>query len=394
MGGPIEAILQNHLAGSARNDGVSREIVCIDDGEEPFLDRMPLRVHALGKGRMPPGVMGLLAKRFGYSSTLLRWLRSNVRRYDAIIVDGLWNYTSHAASRVLPKSGVLYYLFPHGMMDRWFSKSNPLKHMAKQVLWLFFEGSLAARARAVLYTASEEKVASSKTFLGHSFKGVVVGLGTSPPPQRTAAMDAEFQAAVPGVDGKRFLLFFGRLHPKKGCDILVSAFARAVAEGLDYELVMAGPDQLGWSAELQRNAELAGVSHRIHWCGPLYGGAKWGALYGADAFVLPSHQENFGIAVAEALGCGTPVLISNKVNIWREILEAGAGLCDDDTEEGAMNLLHSWSRLSPPERTRMSFAAAAVFKSAFDVNRTSLALENLIRMDVASTSKVLDGQPS
>ena len=78
----------------------------------------------------------------------------------------------------------------------------------------------------------------------------------------------------------------------------------------------------------------------------LTGHAKWGAFYGAEAFILPSHQENFGIAVVEALACGKPVLISKQVNIWHEIIEGGGGLVEEDTTAGTLRLLESWQRLS------------------------------------------------
>ena len=76
----------------------------------------------------------------------------------------------------------------------------------------------------------------------------------------------------------------------------------------------------------------------------LQGDAKWGAFYAAEVFALPSHQENFGVAVAEALACGTPVLISNKVNIWQEIAEDGVGLVEEDDLEGTTRLLERWRR--------------------------------------------------
>ena len=107
-------------------------------------------------------------------------------------------------------------------------------------------------------------------------------------------------------------------------------WVRVVAEvAPDLDLVMAGPDQVGWMAELKGLAERLGVAGRIHWPGLMTGRAKWGALAGAEAFILPSHQDSFGVAVGEALGCGTPVLITDKVNIWREVRACGAGLVDE-----------------------------------------------------------------
>jgi glycosyltransferase involved in cell wall biosynthesis len=76
---------------------------------------------------------------------------------------------------------------------------------------------------------------------------------------------------------------------------------------------MAGPDQAGWQMKLEIQAEKLGISERVSWTGMLSGDLKWGAFHAADVFILPSHQENFGIVVAEALSCSLPVLISNKV---------------------------------------------------------------------------------
>src|SRR5437762_5411066 len=99
----------------------------------------------------------------------------------------------------------------------------------------------------------------------------------------------------------------------------------------------------------------------------LTGDTKWGALSAAEAFVLPSHQENFGIAVAEALACGTPVLISNKVNIWREIAADGAGFVDEDDEPGTARLLAKWLATPEGEREKMRRAAEQSFRTRFEV---------------------------
>src|SRR6185437_1538003 len=109
----------------------------------------------------------------------------------------------------------------------------------------------------------------------------------------------------------------GRIHPKKGTDILIASFAASLAKNPDWQLVIVGPDQIGWQKELQALAESLGVSNRITWTGALAGSLKWGAFSASELFVIPSHQENFGIVVAEAMSCNLPVVMSNKVNIWR-----------------------------------------------------------------------------
>ena len=97
---------------------------------------------------------------------------------------------------------------------------------------------------------------------------------------------------------------------------------------------MAGPDEGGLRPVLETQAQRLRIDGRVHWTGMLEGDLKWGAFHAADAFVLPSHQENFGVAVAEALACGLPVLISDKVNIWPDIAQDEAGIVNPDTAEG------------------------------------------------------------
>src|ERR1035437_10156512 len=108
-------------------------------------------------------------------------------------------------------------------------------------------------------------------------------------------------------------------------------------------------------------AKRLGIQGHVTWTGMLAGDLKWGAFYQAQAFVLPSHQENFGIAVAEALACGRPVLISNKVNIWREIAEDRAGLVENDDRAGAVQLLRQWTGMSATAKTEMGRRAADCF---------------------------------
>jgi glycosyltransferase involved in cell wall biosynthesis len=174
-------------------------------------------------------------------------------------------------------------------------------------------------------------------------------------------------------------LFLGRIHEKKGCDLLIQSFASVVKTEPTLHLVMAGPDQTGWVDGLKRLAQDIGVEDRVSWPGMLRGEMKWGAFYCAEAFVLPSHQENFGVAVAESLGCGRPVLISNKVNIWREIEAAGAGIVETDSLAGTARLLSRWLAMRTEDRQEMGVRAQQLFRRQFTVEVMAESLLNIIR---------------
>ena len=174
--------------------------------------------------------------------------------------------------------------------------------------------------------------------------------------------------------GKRLILFLGRLVTKKGCDLLVRAFMNLPARPADAVLVMAGPDDDIDPAFTRTLRDSTGEQLAVLWPGMLTGDLKWGALCAAEVFILPSHQENFGLAVVEALACGRPVLISDKVNIWREIEADAAGLFADDTVAGTASLLTRWFALSDAERQAMCLRARASFESRYQIDRATASL--------------------
>jgi glycosyltransferase involved in cell wall biosynthesis len=185
-----------------------------------------------------------------------------------------------------------------------------------------------------------------------------------------------FYAQWPDLRGKSYLLFLGRIHPKKGCDLLIEAFAREARP--DLHLVMAGPDETGWGAELRIQAQRLSVSERITWTGMLRGKAKWGAFYGSQAFILPSHQENFGIAVADALACGVIPLISDKVNIARDIAADGAGWIDTDTVEGAGRLVATFQSATFEKLGEMRKRALDCYRRRYALNNAAEALYSVL----------------
>jgi glycosyltransferase involved in cell wall biosynthesis len=365
-GGPMEGVRQRGVR--LQQLGHTVDVVTLDDPRADFLTEFPLKVHALG-----PSTGG-----YGYNGKLVPWLRSNARTFDAIIINGLWQYHSFGAWRVLHKIGVPYFIFTHGMLDPWFKRTYPFKHIKKWLYWPWAEYRVLRDARAVLFTSEEERLQARQSFRLYRATEKVVAYGTSAPPDNSAELREKFFTAHPELRGRRILLFLGRIHEKKGCDLLIRAFADVAAATSNLHLIVAGPDQTGWANALKGMARDLGVSDRISWPGMLRNEAKWGAFYCAEAFVLPSHQENFGIAVAEALGCGVPALISDKVNIWREIKSSGAGLVAADTLPGTTYLLREWLSLTSEERQLMGQHARELFRSRFTVDAMATSLLGVV----------------
>ena len=374
-GGPIEGLIRQEEVTRAR---AAKEVVSLDPPDAAFVRDFPFKIHALGDGRSRPPPL----RAIGYTPHLVPWLRSHVADYDAVIVNGLWNYAAVGGARALPGGSTPYYVFPHGMLDPWFRETKPFKHWVKQASWLAFEGLLLAGAEAVLFTSEEERRRAEGQFLGHRYRSKVVAYGAADVGGDATHQRQAFAEACPRLAGRPYLLFLSRIHPKKGCDILIRAFAGLVKAEPDLQLVMAGPDQDGWGVALRQEALGLGVSERIHWPSMLVGDAKWGAFRGAEAFILPSHQENFGIAVAESLACSTPVLISDKVNIWREVEASGAGLVAPDDQEGVSALLARWTALPSAARQRMRLAARGCFEMQFDVRAAAADMLNRIEREI------------
>lgn len=365
-GGPIEGVVQSSLA--CIEMGHEVEVLTLDDPAAAFLADCPLTVHALG-----PGKSGYL-----YSARYVPWLRARSADYTAVIVNGLWQYHGLGAWRALHRSGVPYLVFTHGMLDPWFKRTYPLKHAKKWLIWPWADYRLLRDARAVLFTCEEERLLARQSFWLYKAREAVVAFGTSPPPSDAERLRQVFHQRFPALDGARIVLFLSRIHAKKGCDLLIEAFAKVAAEHPRLHLMMAGPDQTGWAATLQQRAAELGIADRISWPGMLRSDLKWGAFYAADLYALPSHQENFGIAVAEALGCRLPVLITDKVNIWREIDAAGAGLIDTDTAEGCERALRRWLALSENQTNEMRARAEALFTRQFTVQAMAQSLLDVV----------------
>jgi glycosyltransferase involved in cell wall biosynthesis len=363
-GGGVAAAVLGLNRGLARR-GHKINIVVLDDPSAPWLADVDLTVHSLGAGLTS----------YRYSPRLLAWLKKHGSDYDRVIVNGIWQYLSFAVWRRFARSPIPYFVFPHGMLDPWFKETFPLKHLKKWLYWPWADYRVLRDAAAVIFTSEEERLLARKSFWLYHVRERVSPLGVEPPAPSSTQAQERFFERYPQLRNMRTLLFLGRLHPKKGCDILIDAFANATDDSVS--LVLAGPDQIGWQKDLEQQAERLGVKQRVVFPGMLQGEMKQAAIAVADAFVLPSHQENFGMAVVEALAAGLPALISNRINIWREVDQDRAGYIESDDFSGTTRLLQRWLAAPVSVRNDMRANARRCFEQRFQIDK---AVDSLLEI--------------
>jgi glycosyltransferase involved in cell wall biosynthesis len=374
-GGPAEGVRQmsRHLA----NLGVETTAASLDPPNAPWLKDHEFPTVALGPA------LGA----YGYRRALPARIRELAQQHDHVLIHDMWQYNAFAAWRALRGTGIPYYVYPHGMLDPWFKHTYPLKHLKKWAYWPWAGYRLLRDAEAVLFTTEQERVLARESFWLYQARERVIGYGTSAPTGDANRQRQMFLNRFPELTGKRVLLFLSRIHPKKGIDLLIDAFAAVASTDPALHLVIAGPDQVGLQASLQQQAAKLGIANRILWPGMLSGDLKWGAYRTAELFCLPSHQENFGIVVTEALACSLPVAITKPVNISAEVEAAGAGIVHADTAVDTTEALRIWLRLSGNEKQEMGKCALQLFQNRFDFAAVAKILIPVLEASHANSSE-------
>ena len=330
VGGPPEGILQ--LTPILDSYGISTTVVCLDNPKSKWLKDKPYKVIALGKGFF----------QYGFQFGLVSKLSKLFLNYDLIIIHGIWQYHS-LATFLHQKIRKKYFIFTHGMLDPWFEKKYPLKHLKKKIYWNLFESKVIKGAEAVFFTSKQEELISRKWFDNLNVSKEIINYGITSPPQDKKRLSEIFINQFPILKDKNIILFLSRIDYKKGIDILVESFGEINLKYPKLFLVIAGPYLKNSKifSKLKYIIKKYDIENKVIFTGMLEGDLKWGAYYSSDFFCLPSHSENFGIVVAEALGCGGLIGISNKVNIYKEIYNADAGLIFNDKKLILLKLLRN-----------------------------------------------------
>lgn len=325
-GGPAQAIVPMCLA--LQKQGVDVLIITTNSGMEARTSHSDPQNGSKPDGQVQ-NYKGIptrffpvqLGQSFKYSRSLAGWLDKNVRDFDLVHIHAVFNHACIAAANSCRRQNVPYIIRPLGTLDPWSMKR---KSWRKAVFWHLIGKGMLRAAATVHYTSSIEKEAAESSMrLNH---GSVVPLGVDVN-RFEKSLDPGSPHPFNGLAQRPYVLAMSRLHPKKGLDVLVDAFLRVREDPRfsDWQLILAGEGDSYYVSRLRKQISSAISGESVILTGWIDGDEKLFALRHAALLALPSHHENFGMCVVEALASGVPVLISPNVNLARDIETAGAG---------------------------------------------------------------------
>lgn len=303
------------------------------------------------------------------STAMSRAINEEVERYDVVHLHSLYLFHDWIGGVVARRARVPYIVRPHGLLDPYIWRRHRLRKMVMEAL---FQTRVLHHAAALHYTSELEREISAP-YAGPA-PARVVPLGVSLDSLADLPPAEDFTARFPAAAGKRIVLFLSRLHEKKGLDLLVPAFAGVRRAMPDLHLVVAGPDD-GALERTRTAVRDAGIEADVTFTGMLKGNDKLAAFAAASMFVLPSYSENFGIAVVEAMAAGLPAIITDQVNIHRDIAGHGAVVVPCRAQPLAQAIADLAA--DPVRAGAMGVEARATVRRLYDWPNVAASLERL-----------------
>jgi glycosyltransferase involved in cell wall biosynthesis len=265
--------------------------------------------------------------RFLGTSLPMAWaLKGKIPDVDIVHIHSLYMFHTAVAAHYCENFQIPYVICPHGALDPFIYKRHRFR---KNIVEILFQDRVIRHASGIHFITEEEKILAGKDIFGAP--GFVVPIGLDIDEYSCKPPKGKLFSRFPELNGKKIILFLGRVNFKKGLDILVNAFVAVARERGDVHLLLAGPDDSDYGEKVTTWLKKENVYKKTTLAGMLQGEEKLEALTNSSVFVLPSYSENFGIAVLEAMACGLPVVVSEKVNLWPTVVAAKAGLvapCD------------------------------------------------------------------
>jgi glycosyltransferase involved in cell wall biosynthesis len=312
-----------NLAHSLVQHGIETHVATTDDNGPESL-RVPYGVPVIEEG-VTYWFFPRQARFYTVSWPLTSWLSRHVREFDVVHIHALFSFATLAAAYCASRHSVPYIVRPLGTLNEWGMKHR--RPFLKRLSLRFLERRVLDGAALVHYTSDQERV-EAETLLVKSAAAIIPN---ALPDRAGEVVPGRFRSKYPELTSRQIILFLSRLDEKKGLDLLLTAFASVRQQLTQATLVIAGTGDPGFVADLKARASSLGIVSDVLWAGFLEGDAKQAALADSDIFVLPSYSENFGIAAAEGMAAGLPVIVSDQVAIHGDVTRARAGLvvpCD------------------------------------------------------------------
>ena len=361
-GGPAVAIIDSSV--ELIKNGHKVDILTNDPENSNFHKNKKIKVINLGLG----------VGNYSFNYKLILWLIKNKKKYDNFIIHGIWEFQTLIARILLKKK---YFVFIHGQLDPFFEKQF-FKKIKKKIYWFLFEKKNLIFSKSVLLTTQEEKNLLNKTYVNtDKIKKKVIGYGIKKKILNIKKLKSNFFKNYPILKKKSFFLYLGRFHEKKGCDTLIESIDRLSKKNINVNLLMVGPDN-DYKNYLKKIVKKKKLDKQIIWSKALSGNLKWGAILSSKAMVLASNGENFGVSIAESLSCSKPVIITNKVNIYKSIKNFKAGIVSKNNPLSFEKSISSFLKMNTFELKKMSINANKCFNQNFNISVNIKILEKLL----------------
>jgi glycosyltransferase involved in cell wall biosynthesis len=367
-GGPPEAL--KHMVRALNEIGIETEIATTTHGLElPAVSSAgELIIHEGVPVRFFPQVAWL--RKYGFSTACRRWLKQNARNYDIIHTHAVLSPFSSLVMSCAQQQGVPYLIRPLGVLSPW---SLTQARWKKRLFIRFIDRTNLAQAEVIHCTSEKEAQDVETLQLGP--ETCVIPHGVTVPTKIARAKD-KLRAKVGARPSDRLIVFIGRLHPKKGLDLLLKALGKCGRT--DFKLVLAGEGDSTFVDSLKQLAATLNLSDQLHLIGFVSGDAKDVLLQGADLFALTSHHENFALAALEALAAGTPVLLSENVDLAPVVVSNKMGWVSTLELESISSCLNEFFRVGIPD-TDFPARAGNLVEQQYSWTRQARRLESLYR---------------
>lgn len=314
-----------------------------------------------------------MGERFNYSPSLARWLEDNARSFQVVHIHAVFSHPCIAAARACRKHATPYIVRPLGSLDPWSMQQKPLR---KRLMWQMAAGRMMREAASIHYTTSEERrLAENSLALD---RGTVIPLGVDVQAAQSLPSSEGFRGHQPLLGDKPYVLSLSRIHPKKNIELLIESFLDLMRrpEFNQWRLVVGGDGDAAYLAKLRRLVDEREGRDKVIFAGWIEGALKASAIQQASLFALSSRQENFGIAAAESLACGVPVIVSEHVNLAPEIARSNAGWVTP-LDAGELSRALAEAMSNGGERDRRGRAAKLFVEQNLSWEKTARELERL-----------------